>query len=1340
MGGRAVNEELSEFDPVDDALEEFVQRYRRGERPSLSEYDCKYPAVAAKIRALFPALVAMEELGPVPPAPRAGKESPVPEQLGDYHIVREIARGGMGIVYEAVQQSLGRHVALKVLPRCGGGDASQLERFRREARAAARLHHTNIVPVFGVGEHQGIHYFAMQFIQGQSLDNVLEEVKRLRHDEKTEKEPARAMATCVAGKLLTGKFSPQEPTTDEQEWPQQSTPRDATPATLRVSATSSSTSTILNQPAGAYYRSVAQIGLQVADALDYAHQQGVLHRDIKPSNLILDTRGTVWITDFGLAKAEGAEDLTRAGDIVGTVRYMPPERFQGRADVRGDIYSLGLTLYEMVTLRPAFAYSQKAPLLQSILHHDPVPPRQVDPRLPRDLETIILKAIAKEPSWRYKTAADMTEDLRRFLADRPVQARRARVAERAWRWCRRNPLIASLAGAVAGLLVVVAVVASLAAWNLRAEEAATRGQLLRTQQAEREGKHRLFRTLVEEARASRLSGRMGRRFHSLAILDEAAKLARELELPEPDFLQLRNETIACLALLDLRIDRQWSCPSNLNSSCVHFDRAFATYARSDHSGDISVRRVAGDEELWHFASGLRWPANRLSPDGCYVAAWDWQKRLRTWRLTDPKPVLVVDEPPERLFDFNRSGQEMAIGDPRGSIELLDLSSGRRRQWKIAPAFQYLTFHPTKRQLTIAYPRQVQLLDLDTGKNEGTFPVGDLDGSIAWHPEGKTLAAAASDRSVNLWDAASGKHLAHLEGHKHVGQIIAFHPSGDLLASRGWDEILRLWDWRTGRPLFGTQTVWHHHVQFSGDGRLLGPGLDLEKNQIMQWEVTQPCGYRTLIRDPVWGKKNYCELAIEPSGRLLVAGMLDGLAFWELSTGRPLRFLPIGKVESVRFESSGKLLASRSDGVYRFCFPSDSRTSDSPRITVEQRLPLGGPGSLGISPDSRVIGLAMADAAQVWHSDKRGPPLRLAHADTRSIAISPGGEWVATGSHGASPETIIWDARSGLPIKHLPAGGVSNIVAFSPNGQWLATKGGGVRLWKAPSWEGSPRLGSGSFTFSRDGRLFAVETGAGAVRLLNPATGQEYARLEDPDQDRAVWLEFSPDGSLLVANGERQALHVWDLRAIGDQLAQRNLGWNLPLSLSRKSLSDQESSGLELTIDSSALALTDLVSRAAGQARRGRWHEVLWLYTLALQLDPNNAAAQNGLAWFRATCPDARYRDPAQAVALAEKAIALAPADGNIWNTLGVAQYRAGNWPAAIQALDQSMKLRQGGDGRDWFFLAMGHWKQGDQALARKWYARGVRAMAGQTRQDEELRRFRAEAADMLGAFLPPGSD
>jgi len=395
-----------------------------------------------------------------------------------FKIIREIGRGGMGVVYEAEEERLSRHVALKVLPASALPHPKQVERFRREAKAAARLHHTNIVPVFGVGDQAGHSYYVMQYIDGQGLDEVLKELRLLRQDgssprpgaslEPLESQappggceghdvqgPPSVTAADVARSLVSGRFEePGSPASDGQSTeagesettilappivPANLSPVGASPVVLTGSSKLSSHSSF-SRP---YFQSVARIGLQVAEALEYANRQGVLHRDIKPSNLLLDTEGSALVTDFGLAKMADSDDLTDTGDIVGTLRYMAPERFQGQCDIRSDVYSLGLTLYELVALRPAFEASDRHELIEKVLHQEPERLNRLAPKVPRDVETIIQKAISREPERRYATAAALAEDLRRFLGGHTILGRRSSRAERAWRWCRRNPWVAA---------------------------------------------------------------------------------------------------------------------------------------------------------------------------------------------------------------------------------------------------------------------------------------------------------------------------------------------------------------------------------------------------------------------------------------------------------------------------------------------------------------------------------------------------------------------------------------------------------------------------------------------------------------------------------------------------------------------------------------------------------------------------------------------------------------------------------------------------------------------------------------------------------------------------------
>ena len=465
--------------------EDFARRYRQGERPAIQEYVDRYPELADEIREFLPAMADLEqakedrlEIG------EAASPGPPPiDRLGDFHLLREVGRGGMGVVYEAEQQSLGRRVALKVLSAGVVRDGKQKRRFEREARAAAKLHHTNIVPVFGFGEHDGIPYFVMQFIPGLGLDKVIDEIRRMGLPGLSLKGdlPARSeredFAAVVARSLVTGQFAVSavhapEPTSqrgvttatevyvppDRGSAPVTSLPADspsdpsAVPPAVNLPGQSAVTGGRQAKKLS-YWQSIARVGTQVASAVGYAHGHGVLHRDLKPSNLLLDLEGNVWVADFGLAKTDDQDDLTHTGDVLGTLRYMPPEAFEGRFDARGDVYSLGLSLYELLALRPAFDERERNQLIKQVTTGEPPRLRKFRRDVPRDLETIVEKAIDRDPARRYATAAELAADLERFLADESIQARRPSLAERGWRWSRRNPAVAALTATVLMLVV-----------------------------------------------------------------------------------------------------------------------------------------------------------------------------------------------------------------------------------------------------------------------------------------------------------------------------------------------------------------------------------------------------------------------------------------------------------------------------------------------------------------------------------------------------------------------------------------------------------------------------------------------------------------------------------------------------------------------------------------------------------------------------------------------------------------------------------------------------------------------------------------------------------------------
>ncbi|WP_210405627.1 serine/threonine-protein kinase [Paludisphaera borealis] len=425
-----------------------------GPNIDLKTLAAEHPSIADHLRSCLTVLCSPEasERGPSWDPEAANDEEPM--VLGDFLVVRSIARGGMGIVFEAQQISLRRKVALKVLPFAAALDDQHVRRFEIEAQAAAQLHHANIVPIFAVGCDRGVHYYAMQFIEGQTLAAQIHE---LQVESGAVDSSPDSSATAPQGPATT-VYIPGRHGESEAASPLPS-PSDSKPAAADVLSTLPRLSRSSPRKPD-HYRTVAEVGLQAALALEYAHRQGVIHRDVKPSNLMIDLRGNLWVTDFGLARFGEDRGLTMTGDLLGTLRYMSPEQALGQrafVDHRTDVYSLAATLYEYTTLAPAVPGTTHQDILRRIADHEPVPARRVDPKVPHELETILQKAMNREVEGRYATAQEMADDLRRFLEDKTILAKPPTWWDRAVKWGRRHPSL--VASALATLMLAVVMLA-----------------------------------------------------------------------------------------------------------------------------------------------------------------------------------------------------------------------------------------------------------------------------------------------------------------------------------------------------------------------------------------------------------------------------------------------------------------------------------------------------------------------------------------------------------------------------------------------------------------------------------------------------------------------------------------------------------------------------------------------------------------------------------------------------------------------------------------------------------------------------------------------------------------
>jgi serine/threonine protein kinase len=561
------------------AVQEYLTAMEKGQKPNRQEFLVRYSDIAGELADCLDGLEFVHAA--CPDFCQAGTSEPtdillgatefrstVP--LGDYRIIRLIGRGGMGLVYEAEQLSLGRRVALKILPFAAALDPKQLQRFKNEVHAAAQLHHTHIVPIFGVGCERGVHYYAMQFIEGQTLASLIKELRQAQNGKNG--LPTKAfLSHCAPAdyKAIIHDCRPvkAEGTTTVQDRGLASQALHTKPASSILGSKSS------------FFRAVAKIGIQAADALEHAHQLGVVHRDIKPANLLVDVQGNLWITDFGLAHCQSQAGLTMTGDLVGTLRYMSPEQALAKrvpVDHRTDIYSLGATLYELLTLEPVFPGKDRQELLRQIAFEEPKPPRQNNRAIPTEVETIVLKALEKTPGDRYANAQELADDLERFLENKPIRARRPNLMQRVRKWGRRHVGVTVTAGVALALLLTVTSLGLF--WN---------NLMIRREQG---------RT---QAANERLRDNLGL---SLKTLDEIYLKVLEVRLPRDREAVGENQELLTKALgfYEQFAERNEGDPKVQREVASAYDRAGVLHMRLGHYDQAAAALDRAEEVAAHF--------------------------------------------------------------------------------------------------------------------------------------------------------------------------------------------------------------------------------------------------------------------------------------------------------------------------------------------------------------------------------------------------------------------------------------------------------------------------------------------------------------------------------------------------------------------------------------------------------------------------------------------------------------------------------------------------------------------------------------------------------------------